>query len=263
MKTFEPPFENSLQELEEVLHQAGKHFPYPPQPDIVRAVMRRTTRQRPRLVWRPLVVGLAVVALLCAGLLLVPPARAAFIRFIQIGVIQIFLEPAPTVQATVQGNQPATASPVPQASFLGLEGRTTLAAARKQVGFDIHLPAYPPDLGDPDQVFVQDQGGPVVLLVWLDPEQVERIRLSLMILGPGMPLGKSAPMMLEDTLVHGEPAIWMEGNHVLFMNTLQGEGQIQLSVSGNVLVWERDDLTYRLEGELSMEEARRIAESLP
>ena len=55
----------------------------------------------------------------------------------------------------------------------------------------------------------------------------------------------------------------MEGNHLLFMDTLQGGSQVQLSVSGNVLAWEREGLTYRLEGDLSMEAARRIAESLP
>ena len=84
-----------------------------------------------------------------------------------------------------------------------------------------------------------------------------------MILGPGTFPWKTAPQVLENTFVHEDQALWMEGNHLLFMDTLQGGSQVQLSVSGNVLAWEREGLTYRLEGDLSMEAARRIAESLP
>ena len=58
------------------------------------------------------------------------------------------------------------------ASILDLKGKTSLPAARARVDFPIRLPTYPPDLGSPDGVFLQDINGAVVVLVWLTPEVI-------------------------------------------------------------------------------------------
>jgi hypothetical protein len=269
------------------LQAMARTFPYPPTPHIAGAVRsrldaktERPARLRPRLAW-------AVIAalLILGGLLAVPQVRAAVVQFLQIGAIRIFLaEPTPTMtptltpspsplppvvatSATTPTKEPPTAtprpSPTPLSSVLDLAGETTLAEAQQKAGFPIRLPTYPPDLGPPDRVFFQDLGGPVVVLVWLDPDQPDRVRLSLHQLGPGTFGQKLQPPVIQETTVHGQPALWTEGPYLL---QFQRGGQVvyegQLLVTGHVLVWVEEDITYRLETDLSLEEAVQIAESL-
>jgi hypothetical protein len=64
--------------------------------------------------------------------------------------------------------------------------------------------------------------------------------------------------------VDGEPAYWFSGEPHFFTyrdsaGTFREE---QTRLAGNTLIWQRGDLTLRLEGELSKEEAIRIAESM-
>jgi len=64
--------------------------------------------------------------------------------------------------------------------------------------------------------------------------------------------------------IAGEDGFWLEGQpHVLYFQDPEGM-RIEQSVrlAGNVLLWERGDLTLRIEGDISMEEAVRIAESM-
>jgi len=37
---------------------------------------------------------------------------------------------------------------------------------------------------------------------------------------------------------------------------------VSMPVTSPVLIWQQDGITYRLEGDLTLDEARRIAESL-
>jgi hypothetical protein len=214
-------------------------------------------------------VGLIILALLLA-LFSVPPLRAAVLEVLQLGAVRIFLsEPTPTVSspatttplsARTPVTTPPSPPPTPSADLLNLAGETTLAEAQAQVDFPIRLPTEPLDLGSPDKVYLQDLNGPVVILVWLDPDQPERVRLSLHQFGPNTLAGKGAPQTLQETTVHDHPALWVSGPHLL-----QVRGQeydlIRL-VEGKVLIWVEGDLTYRLETEGSLEEAVRMAESL-
>jgi hypothetical protein len=64
--------------------------------------------------------------------------------------------------------------------------------------------------------------------------------------------------------VGGEPAYWFSGEPHFFTyrdntGTLREE---QTRLAGNTLIWQRGELTLRLEGELSKEEAIRIATSM-
>jgi len=178
--------------------------------------------------------------------------RAAIAEVLRIGGIRIFLsEPTPS--------RAPLPTPAPVASVLDLPGETTLDDARSRAPFDILLPAYPPDLGQPDRVFVQDLAGPVVTLVWL-ADNPTRVRLSLQILDESVVGSKFEPPYLENTTVNGQPAAWVMGEHTLaFYN---GRSPFIRIVTQNLLIWEQSAITYRLETDDSLEEARRIAESL-
>jgi hypothetical protein len=251
---------------EEQVRQTARALPYPPTPDVSGAVAMHLATGRTRLAARRLhpAWALMIIVAILVGLLAVPPVRAALLEFLQIGGVRIWLvEPTPT--ATVA---PATATPRPTPTLLGslfdLAGATTLVEAEARAGFPVHLPTYPPDLGAPDGVFLQDLGGPAVILVWLDPGQAEQARLSLHLLGPGAFVEKGNPTRIDETTVNGLRAVWTTGPYMLaFQQRIGTEWDMRRLVEGHVLVWTEGELTYRLETDLPMEEAVRIAESLP
>src|SRR3990172_9350635 len=172
-------------------------LPYPSTPDVAGAVRRRLAAdsarpaqrpfvtRRPRLAW-----AMAVVVLLVAGLLAVPEVRAGLLQFLRIGAVRIFLvppTPTPSEAEVIVSALPGTGTLAPTAtlhptpplvsSLLDLAGETTLEDARTRFGFPIALPAYPAGLGPPDRVFLQNFGGPMVVLVWLRSAPPEPGRL--------------------------------------------------------------------------------------
>lgn len=256
-------------------------LPYPPTPDVAGAVRRRLAAEsarpaprsfvtrRPRLAW-----AIAVVVLLVAGLLAVPEVRAGLLQFLQVGAVRIFLvapSPTPSEAEVIVTALPATgvlpvttATPHPTpplvSSLLDLAGETTLEDARTPFGFPIALPAYPAGLGPPDRVFLQNFGGPMVVLVWLDPAQPDRVRLSLHLLTCDVCATKGEPPVIQTTSVNGQPAVWTEGPYMLQLSN--GEIDLRRMIEGHVLIWADGPITYRLETELSLDEAVKIAESL-
>jgi hypothetical protein len=206
----------------------------------------------------------ALLLLMLAGLLAVPQVRAGLLEVLRIGAVRILLvEPTPT--ASTSGQAPVTATPLSRTAALGLVGETTLEEAQREAGFSVRLPTYPADLGPPDQVFLQDLDGAVVVLVWLDPANPREVRLSLHQLANTTFAEKGEPESIERTTVHGRPAIWSEGPYVLQFRRADGTYMgLQRLVTGNVLIWQEEEggVTYRLETGLPLDEARRIAESL-
>ena len=296
-----PAIELSNSQIEALIVKTVDNFAYPPTPDIAGAVKQslvtrrsRISGQTHRLAWATLIVLFIV-----AGLLAVPQVRAAVVEFLQLGAIRIFLvEPTPTAtphpsptpitssldlaegttltqaqtrtatppSPTASPNTPPTATPRPSptptliASLLDLAGETTLTEARTRVNFPIRLPVEPPDLGLPDSVFLQELGGPMVILIWLESDHPDQVRLSLHHFGANTFVGKVQPPVIQETTVHGERALWTEGPYLLQLRN--GSYDARRLVEGNVLIWQEGEITYRLENNLSMEEAVRIAESL-
>jgi hypothetical protein len=254
----------------------ARNFSYPPTPDIAGAVRgqlaAREISPKSGLVTRRLAWAALIILIILGGLLAVPQVRAAVVEFLQIGAIRIFLvEPTPTPTSTpapAASNATSTPlprpSPTPLASLLDLAGETTLAEAQAQVDFPIRLPIYPAGLGSPDRVFSQNIGGPAVVLVWLDPNQPEQVRLSLHQLGPGAFAEKGNPGSIQETTVNGRQALWTEGPYILqFRRGNRVDYDLRRLVTGRVLIWVEGEVTYRLETDLPLEEAVRVAESLP
>lgn len=272
--------EPELDALEIRLKAAARQMAYPPTPDLAAQVNRRlsqTGRRSPAVLPRFAWVLLALVVALLASLS-VPQVRAALLEFIQVGAIRIRLiqptvipglTPAPTQPpgtaspaATAEPTLTATATPTALPVLDRLAGETTLEEAQLGAGFEILLPAYPEDLGDPHRVYSQKIGGPAVLLLWFEPAQPNLVRLSLLILTNETLAIKGEPRLLQITQVNGEQALWTEGAHVLELAAPSDMAFEKFIINGHVLIWTQGDLTYRLETTLNLEEAIRIAESL-
>jgi len=263
---------------EERLKEAAQQFQYPPTPDVAETVMKRLgggsrPRVRKRSAW--VLTGLLILALVV--LFAVPGVRAEILRFFQVGMVRIFPE-TPTLTAEPSTPQlPTTATPVAispdvttpvpgvnvpiyAVTVSGLAGETTLADAQAGLPFSIRLPGYPSDLGAPERVFLQEDGE-MVILVWTDPNDPEKARLSLHEIAAGnIIVSKFQPVVIQETQVNGKYAVWAVGPYMVQLKS--GTYEFRRTVEGNTLIWEEDEITYRLESDLSLEETIRIAESL-
>ncbi len=260
--------------IEERLQAILKDLPYPATPDLAAMVMPRIRGRLPRrrIPRRFALVWIAIL-ILVSSMLLVPPARAAILEFIQIGIVRIFRstsdQEAPTVEVTrtarLETGSALTRSPDERDTIISLldelSGETTLGQAQLEVDFPIQLPAYPDDLGYPDRVFVQDAVGKMVILVWLDDQAPTQIRMSLHTIPEGSwIIEKFKPTILQETSVNRRPAVWTVGPYPLILRNKEVE--LTRMINGHVLIWAEGDVTYRLEMNVSLEEAIRTAESL-
>ena len=272
----------SEMDFETQVRSIAVRMEYPRTPDIAGSVSARLRSvTRPRLISRRLAWSLTILLVLCSSLMLIPPARAAIIEFIQIGIVRIFPPsaaptPEPTRTATSMSNAPILGTPLSGAPLTAtsaaptsdlipvlkqFSGRTTLSNAQKIVRYSILLPAYPPDLGEPDYVFVQDAEGFMTILVWLDPQQPNEVLMSLHFIPTGSwAIDKMKPQVVQETSVNGGRAIWTLGPYPIRLHN--GELEFTRLINGHVLIWEADNVTYRLETDVSLEEAIKIAESL-
>lgn len=260
----------SEMDFETQLHSIAKQMDYPHTPDVagfVTAHLRPATR--PRFILKPWAWSLTIIMVLFSSLMLIPPARAAIIEFIQIGIVRIFPRPTePPIDvprtATPESIAPMTATSsssdlIPILSQIA--GETTLAEAQKMVDYTILSPAYPAEMGAPDRVFVQDAEGAMTILVWIDPQNAEKVLMSLHFIPDGSwAIRKSEPVVLQETLVNNERAVWAVGPYPLRLSN--NDLQFTRLIDGHVLIWVVGDVTYRLESGFPLEEAIKIAESL-
>jgi hypothetical protein len=266
----------SLDSLETRLRAIAQSMPYPPTPDIAgmvrqrlsRVSIRRPTLERKARRWKTALAGVAIILVLLTGLLAVPSVRAAVLEFLQVGVIRIFLpettatptvNPSVTIQPT--STLQATPMPIDLVSLGQISGETTLEVAIEKAGFTLSLPTYPTDLGKPDRVFVQDADGAMIILAWTAPDHPDQADLVLFEIAPGSWAGeKGAPALIEHTSVNDHEAVWAEGPYPLFLT--DGNVDFRRLISGHVLLWVENGITYRLENTLTLPQAVQIAESL-
>jgi hypothetical protein len=247
--------------FEKRLESAAHSFGYPQTPDLVQGMKQRWVGQPVRRPARLAITwGIVILLFVLVGLFAVPTVRARVVDWIRLGAIRINLvEPTPAPTASVVLTAHPTEVLIP--SLLNLAGETTLEDAKTKVGFDLRLPAYPSGLGQPDHVFLQDLGGPAVILVWVDKSHPNQVSLSLFELAPGTSgFEKSPPTLIQETKVNGVRALWTEGPHFLALKN--GDMDLRQLVEGNTLIWVESGVTYRLETRQDLPEAIRIAESL-
>ena len=273
-------FENNPQDgsdasLEARLRTAAAALAYPPVPDLAARERNRlagrggyTTRRPRRLAY-----GLVILVIIALVGLLVSPARARVLDWIRIGAVRIFFttpEPAatqlPAVLPDATGTPPSTAIPAATPTFLesllDLAGETTFPSAQEQAGFEIRLPSFPEDLGEPDFVYLQQFSTPVVILVWMDPQSPGEVRLALSETSSEQAVfEKYDPGSVLDTTVNGSPAVWVQGDYIVLMRN--GDATLARMIRrGRTLIWTDGPMTYRLETNTDLETALQIAESL-
>jgi hypothetical protein len=259
--------ESQRELFERQLLSLSQEMDYPRTPDVAGSVMGHLHR-RPRFLSRPFAWSLTVLLILCSSLMLIPSARAAILEFIQIGVVRIFrAQPTPILPPNQEIPVfPITATPYTTAEPLipileRLTGEMTLEEAQQTVDYPLLLPAYPADLGPPNRVFVQDADGDMTILVWIDPQQPGEVLMSLHFISPGSwAVKKVNPTLIEETTVNGQRALWTIGPYPIWFSN--GDLDFIRLIDGHVLIWFDGEMTYRLETDLSLEEALRIAKSL-
>lgn len=239
----DPKFD--LKPFEDRVAAAARRFSYPETPAPPQLPIHPHEPHEAARARRPVLVWAAVILLLVLSAFAVPSVRAAVAEFFQIGVMRIFFDDP--------GIEPDSRLPLLQE----LAGRATLDEAIETAGFPIR---YPQALGTPDEIYTQMIDGPLVLMVWFEGDDVEA---TLLALGPGAFAGKGAPQVIRETMVSGEPAAWLEGDHPLYLKTADGGfSVVTIFEAGDALLWEAGGVTYRLEGFSDMQTAIRIAETL-
>jgi hypothetical protein len=264
-------------DLEGALADLAASLEFPPTPDLAAAVAARLDQApapapaRPRRRWWPAgwrrlaVAGLAAVLLAAAVLVASPGTREAVAR--RLGLRGIGVQ--------IGGPPPPTATTTPGARLdLGLGDRVTLAEARRRVDWTVLVPTVP-GFQQPDAVFispVMPAGGRVDLVYRARPglpasQFTDAGLLITEFQGRPTPefLKKVAVMgVVEEVTVGGEPGYWFSGEpHFFTYVDARGDfREEQTRLAGNTLIWQRGDLTLRLEGQLPKEQAIRIAESM-
>jgi hypothetical protein len=235
-----------VNELETRLRALGAEVDYPATPDLLGAVGGRlATRPRRRRGLRLAVALAALAAALGAILAASPGARSAFLELFHLsGATIARVDELPPAQALPDW-APGTAMP--------------LADAQRRVGYRIRLPRTT-DEGPVPEVLLDEQGGGVVSLVWCcNPTIVltqfagESIPYLQKLVSPGT--------TIQNVEVGGKPGYWLAGgSHVVLFRAADGTfHQHEVRVAGNVLLWVDGEVTLRLEGRLTRDEALELA----
>jgi hypothetical protein len=258
---------------EELLVRAATTVDYPATPDIAGAVRRRLAAGGhvpakraglPR--WAPGVAlaAAAGVAGFAVALGASREAREAVADFLGLSVEGEEIDVLPTAAPGETPTPLPTARPIE--SYATPVGRGALGAA---AGFE---PAYPEGAGEPLEVYLVDFAGARIPVL-----QYERFDLWEARLGPGQTFGKGVGFFDKlvfgqgnETLslveVSGQPAYWISnGSHVVrFVEGGTVVAGSERTVERNTLVWQAaSGINYRMETDLSLEEALAIAETLP
>lgn len=251
--------EARFDQLERRLKALVEDLRFPPTPDVWNGFQRQAFGRGSRIVrikgwaWAAAAILVALVVLTVS----VPTVRATIGEILEQGSVRILLRGSEPEGGLLESGAVSPAA----AGGMGdpeLAGKTTLQAAESAVSFRITQPTYPPGLGSPDHVYLQHSDGWIVIQVW--GETGVDSPLVLYLVERGAFITKQDPPVLRRATVDGEPAIWTSGAH--FLQLEAGGYESRRLVQGHVLIWTRGDVTYRLETDLPLEEAIKVAESV-
>ena len=247
-------------ELERLLQVTAAKTAYPATPDLTNSVLARiagtSPKPQPRLrpsTPKPLVALLLLLALISIAALLVTPSRDAIARFFgvegsKIEVVPVLPTPA-IITTPVRADSPRPiGTPLP------------LGDIAEAVGFE---PALPATADLPLQSSVLFYGDQAVVVVQYADFDLWQARLQ-----QGATFGKLAlpDSVLLELTVNGDPATWLSGG-THFVHYLDSDGNpvagSSRTVNRSTLIWRTPHAFYRLETDLPLAEALRIAESLP
>ena len=215
-------------QAEAALRDLGRRIHVPEPPDVTAQVLTRINAPRRRNRWLTALV--AAITASAIAFAVSPAVRAGVQQLLEFAGVEFRTEAPRSV-----------APPLPSQDV-------SLDEAREQMPFEIHLPA---ELGTPDQVTVHE--GRFVSL------RYGGLRLDQFDGTISSTIGK---------LVHQEGVeqigdkIWVPHPHVFFYIDRNGVWHDEAPQgAGQTLLWQREQVTNRLEGDLTRERALEISES--
>jgi hypothetical protein len=215
-------------DLEVALRDLGHRLHVPEPPDLTASVLTRINAPRRRNRWLTALV--AAVTAFAIAFAVSPAVRAGVQQLLEFAGVEFRTDPPPTV-----------APPLPSQDV-------SLDEARKQLPFEIHLPRQ---LGTPDKITVHE--GRFVTLHY------GQLRLDQFDGTISSTMGK---------LIHSEGVeqidgkIWIPYPHVFFYIDRNGQWHDEEPQgAGQTLIWQRGQVTMRLEGDLTKEKALEISAS--
>lgn len=240
-----------MTELERALVALGHELDVPPLPDLAPGVLSQLAPLRAERGHRRLVLALAAVAAAALlAVLAIPEARSALLRFLGVGAVRIELVE----------ELPPVAPPYAELE-LTLGERVSLADARRR--------ARSPLLEleqRPDAVYLGERG--TVWFLYGDPD---RVRL---LVAQTPELAVDEPFILKKLVEAGTAvaAVDVRGRRGYFLSgephfvlLLADDGRAfeeSARLARDVLVWDEDGRTIRIEGELEEQDAIALAEKL-
>lgn len=238
-------------QLETALRSLGTRLDVPEPADATSAVLDRLDDPAPRTGWRPVDrIAAAVVAALVAlatAMALSPTVRAAVYDLFRIGGVELHEDQPPPVTPTVSVDPP-----------LPGEHDVTLAQARRAADFPLTLPGR---LGPPVTVRLIEDGR-VVSMAFGSPHGQVRVDQFDGGLDPMFAKFTHAEDM-HSVVVQGVPGVWVDRPHPVFYTDETGRMREETArLSGSTLIWENNGVTYRVEGDLTREQAIDLADSL-
>jgi hypothetical protein len=219
---------------------------WPATPALARRVRERVEPEPAPRRRRPpaLVLGFAAAVLAIAVAFAVPPARSAILEFLGLKGVEV---------------RRVETLPMPTLSGFDLGRRVTLAEAGELVDFPL------PSAGDPRAAYVRTPpAGGMVTLVYGTREQPVLISAFRGTAVPFLQKLVGPQTQIEAVLAAGGVGYWISGApHILIYE--DAEGQIREDRgrrAGDVLLWEDDGITYRVEGAPSLQAAQRLADAV-
>ncbi|MFI6102297.1 hypothetical protein ACIA8G_42670 [Lentzea sp. NPDC051213] len=215
-------------DLEAALHDLRQKIYVPAPPDLTASVLTRINAPRKRNRWLTAVI--AALTAFAIAFAVSPAVRAGVQHLLEFAGVEFRTE-APS----------SIAPPLPSQEV-------SLDEARKQMPFEIHLPAQ---LGTPDKITVHE--GRFVTLYYgeLRLDQFDGTIQST--------LGK---LLYSDGVEQIGDKVWIPHPHRIFYIDRNGEWRDKgPHGAGKTLIWQRDQVTMRLEGDLTKERALQISES--
>jgi hypothetical protein len=165
-----------------------------------------------------------------------------------------------------------TSLPTSPSSGLDIAGETSFYQLDRDDGFKVKVPGIlaMPELIAANHLYLQTGPGmgKTVVMVWYSPGRTDDLRMVMM---QGTwddsvdSLNASVTRLVQATAVHGTPARWLEGPQYMYVNTNGNATELAARSwikNSHTLTWQENGLKYRLETDLSVEDAVRVAESL-
>lgn len=165
-----------------------------------------------------------------------------------------------------------TSMPTSPSSGLDIAGEISFYELDRADGFKVKVPTIltMPELIAPNRLYLQTGPGmgKTVVMAWYSPGRTDNLRMVMM---QGTwddsidTLDANATALAQSSTVHGNTAQWVEGPQYMYVNTTNGATELSSRrwiKNSRTLTWQENGLKYRLETDLSLEQAVQVAESL-